>query len=343
LDNSYFSLPKRNFLEKLFFVSIFQVAILSCGNDNFKTLPEITGRSGDLLVVMDTAFKSLQTGEAVMETFASEQFGLPQREPIFNIVIVPQKAFTSILKSSRNVVAINIATKNKPSFSIQKDIWAKGQAVMNIFSPDDFTASQILLKNRNQIIAYLQKTEIERLQQKYSKIADKKNITEIEKLAGITLKLPIGFVPMLQKENYISLRQDKRVGEHTITQCISVWHYPFLSDSTFSFSNIISVRDSVTKLYQQSSAKNAYMEVYKELIPLRNEINLNGNYAVELRGLWSMVNDFMGGPFVNYTFVDEKNARVICIDAYVFAPQFDKREYLRELEAIGRSAVLITK
>jgi hypothetical protein len=292
---------------------------------------------------MDTAFKSLQTGEAVMETFASEQFGLPQREPIFNVVILPQKAFTSILKSSRNVVAINIVPKNKPSFSIQKNIWAKGQVVMNIYAPDDITASQILLKNKKQITAYLQKAEIERLQQKYSKIADKKYIEEIEKLAGINIKLPIGFVPMLEKENYLSLRQDKRVGEHTITQCISIWHYPFLSDSTFNTSKLISVRDSVTKLYQQSSANNAYMEVYKELMPLQNEINLNGNYAVELRGLWSMVNDFMGGPFINYTFVDEKNARVICIDCYVYAPQFDKREYLRELEAIGRSAALITR
>ena len=42
---------------------------------------------------------------------------------------------------------------------------------------------------------------------------------------------------------------------------------------------------------------------------------------------------------VQRSFVDESGKYLVNIDAYIFAPKFDKREYLRELEAISLSAV----
>jgi len=53
-----------------------------------------------------------------------------------------------------------------------------------------------------------------------------------------------------------------------------------------------------------------------------------------MRGLWKVQNDFMGGPFVNVSFLDSVNNRIICMDAYVYRPNKDKRELLRELEAV---------
>ena len=42
-----------------------------------------------------------------------------------------------------------------------------------------------------------------------------------------------------------------------------------------------------------------------------------------------------GGPFVNYSFYDEEQARIYMIDGMVFAPKHDKRELLRQAEAIA--------
>ena len=55
--------------------------------------------------------------------------------------------------------------------------------------------------------------------------------------------------------------------------------------------------------------------------------------------MWNMENAFMGGPFVQYAFVDKTEEKLICVDGYVFAPKFEKREFLRELEAIALSAL----
>ena len=58
---------------------------------------------------------------------------------------------------------------------------------------------------------------------------------------------------------------------------------------------------------------------------------------MEIRGLWRMENDFMGGPFISLTCLDEKNNTLITAEGYVFAPQFDKLLYLHEVEAMVKS------
>ena len=50
--------------------------------------------------------------------------------------------------------------------------------------------------------------------------------------------------------------------------------------------------------------------------------------------MWKVVNDFMGGPFISYTFVDPEHERVITLDGYVYNPNGLKRNFVRQLEAI---------
>jgi hypothetical protein len=84
-------------------------------------------------------------------------------------------------------------------------------------------------------------------------------------------------------------------------------------------------------------------------IDIRRELNTEnidfmGRFAYETRGLWhmigrdedrNMVEYGMGGPFLNYTFYDEDTGRLYMIDGMVFAPGYDKREFLRQMEVIA--------
>ena len=45
-------------------------------------------------------------------------------------------------------------------------------------------------------------------------------------------------------------------------------------------------------------------------------------------------NDFMGGPFVINTVLDEEHNRIIYMMAYVYAPDGKKRNMLRQVENI---------
>ena len=46
-----------------------------------------------------------------------------------------------------------------------------------------------------------------------------------------------------------------------------------------------------------------------------------------------MKGDFMGGPYVSHTRLDEKNQRIITAEIFVYSPDKMKRNLVRQMEA----------
>jgi len=63
-------------------------------------------------------------------------------------------------------------------------------------------------------------------------------------------------------------------------------------------------------------------------------LNKNGEYIVEIAGLWRVVNDKMGGPFVSISRLNPSKTKIITIEGYVYAPNFRKGDFIRELKAM---------
>ena len=98
---------------------------------------------------------------------------------------------------------------------------------------------------------------------------------------------------------------------------------------------IIEQRDKLTEKFVRGTFEGSYVKVDGRR-PLTSEnINFLGRFGYETRTLWHMTEDAMGGPLVNYTFYDEDQRRIYMIDGMVFAPNYDKREFLRQVEAIA--------
>ena len=79
------------------------------------------------------------------------------------------------------------------------------------------------------------------------------------------------------------------------------------------------------------------MKVVTEYPPLMDECSLANVYASKLTGLWDMENELMGGPLVGYAILDEERNRVIYLYGFVFAPGKNKRNYVRQIDAIINS------
>ena len=62
-------------------------------------------------------------------------------------------------------------------------------------------------------------------------------------------------------------------------------------------------------------------------------LQLRGRQVMEVRGLWYMKGDFMGGPFVAHVRVDEARRRVVVAEVFVYAPGRLKRDLMRGMEA----------
>ena len=136
----------------------------ACEETNERVLPRISGKSGNLLVVVDTGYWNHQTGEAIQNAFMQTQIGLPQQEPIFDVIHVPHRAFARILQTNRNILMVEINPQEKSAISIKKDVWSDGQIVATILAKNDKNAAEIIEKNTQNLIDYFNEKEIERLQ-----------------------------------------------------------------------------------------------------------------------------------------------------------------------------------
>jgi hypothetical protein len=323
-----------NFLLKLSLILLIPLTFISCDEINERVLPRCTGKSGDLLIVADSVYYNHQTGTAIQQIFSQEQVGLPQREPLFNLIQVPHRAFARIFHTTRNIIMIHIEPESNIKLTVREEVWSETQLVVSITAPNDKIAAETIEKNAAVLLDYFNDKELARLHAKFKVNSRSKNAQYLNKKFGVTLNLDELYVVAKETDDFIWLRKEKSVGGHPVSQGIIIYTYPYVSDSTFEVSNLVAKRDTYTKANVAGGNEGSYMTSYLEYVPGQKEISLNGVYVNELRGLWQMKGDFMGGPFINYSLVDEKKNRVICIDGYVYAPKFDKREFLREQEAL---------
>lgn len=318
----------------LFLALLFTACLNDGSNSSDKVLPTSSGKYGEVLVVIDSVYEKKKSGDAIEQIFYKSVEGLPQQEAMFRMSTVDPNGFRSILKRSRNLLRLSIASNRKAKIRVEKDVWAKDQLLIQVEAPNDEEAARVLLKNKENIRDYFNEREKERLQKQFSIKPDKAIAKRILNRFDASILIPPGFVMMDTSGNGLWLKKEKQIGQHQIMQGIMIYEVPYTSDSTFSLNEMILSRDFFTQTHVQGMRDSSYMAVYREYKSTPREVNLNGKYAVEYRGLWNMKNDFMGGPFVHYIIVDEKRNRVLHIDGFVYAPKFNKREYVRELDAI---------
>ena len=67
----------------------------------------------------------------------------------------------------------------------------------------------------------------------------------------------------------------------------------------------------------------------------------NEPYTIKTEGLWKLEGDFMGGPFVSYTLLDTRHNKIITIDGFLYAPSDTKRDLMRQVEAVIKTAAFV--
>ncbi len=189
----------------------------------------------------------------------------------------------------------------------------------------------LLFNEKKEIIkATFDETEKTRINQAFKAIEEKSTGTEVRKIFNFSMVFPNEFKIAKKTKNFAWIRQESK----EYSQGIMIYTYPYSDKKQLNSQYIIALRNSLTKQYIPGPTDGSYMTTEKEFAPVSKEINFSGLYAVEIRGLWKLIGDFMGGPFINYTFVDEKNNRIIMLDGYLYSPKKPKRDLLKQIEAI---------
>ncbi len=303
----------------------------SCNDNSSTPSKSITGKAYELIVVISNASWKGEPGKLIQETLGQPQMGLPQEEPIFSLVNIPPDAFKNIFKSTRNILQITLSSTISESQVIFKDdVWAYPQATVHINakSADDF--ARVFNENKNKIMSYFLAAERERMTMNYDKYYEKSVYNVLNKDFGVTMKVPPGFQIAAQKKNLIWFRYDTP----DIEQGIVLYTFPYSSDSTFTENYLVAKRDSILKNNIPGPTDGSYMATELRFDQAFNVAKHNGNYASQMRGLWRVMNDFMGGPYFSLAELDAKNQRVIVAYGYVYAPSKNKRNFINQVEAM---------
>jgi hypothetical protein len=74
--------------------------------------------------------------------------------------------------------------------------------------------------------------------------------------------------------------------------------------------SIKAVRNRVTEKFYRTSDDTAYVRIAEDYY-MTSEVNFKNRYALFTQGLWELNIKGMGGPFISYTFFDEKHQETV--------------------------------
>jgi hypothetical protein len=312
-----------------FLCVLLSVVLVSCMKKEANLPRKTSGAINTISVIIEDQLWNGEVGDSIRNKFASPVIGLPQEEPLFTINQFPIQLLEGFSTASRAIIIVKKAAENK--FEIKKNQYASPQNVFHISGKTTADIVQLLEQHSPQIILKIKKGEIaesQRIQQKSILPTG-----SIKNRFQISIEVPSDFEQVLVKLNFVWLKKKIISGSSSLL----VYQVPM---NTIIKSNtavaILSMRDSIGK-FVQGIEPNTYMIREKGYTPYFFTSTLDNRLAYETRGTWQLQNDYMSGPFINYTIVDSINKRLVVLEGFCYSPSKEKRDVMHELEAIMHS------
>ncbi len=291
-------------------------------------VPASSGNPYEVMVVAEDSVWDGYAGRALRNVLGKPLPMLPQEEPMFHVSHVTPRHFDRITHLFRNVIVVKVNPHySEPKLELARDVYASPQLILTIEGPSAAEISTSITEHTSFITRYFSAEEINR---EATRLEDKHNIKfdrEVEKMFGCHLYIPVDLRKMKVCDNFIWASNDGV----TSIQNICIYSYPYVTQKVFNRGVFIALRDSFMRNIP-GEHEGSVMSTNAEWVQVRN-IQRDGHFVEEARGLWEMTKEAMGGPFVSHSQVDTVNNRVIVVEGFVYAPDKMKRTMVRRLEA----------
>ena len=336
--------------------------LVSCGDVDFRS--EAIGEEGEVTVVIDSTLWDGPVGEALRDQLGGPIFTLPSQEPAFEIQqlsLISQQVL-DMAQARKNVVfvaSLDDTTTNEARFikSIlseealqaildggtavvpRDNVWRKRQQVFYITAASPEGLVTAIEEDGPGIVYKFNEVSRRRLQREMFDIGRQ---PEIERYLmdnhGFAVHGQHDYMVAMDTSNFIWLRRNLS----DTWRSVFIYYEENADPSKLSPEWIYQIRDRLTRRFVQGTL-GGWVEIDQRRPLESEEINFKDRYAYEVRGLWHMVGEENGvkfpfgegGPFLTYAFYDEPTGRLYLIDGMVFAPNYPKREFLRQLEVIA--------
>jgi len=333
--------------------------------------PRAVGPEGEITVVMDSSYWTSAPGEALRDNVTPWVETLPVSERYFqlrHIELTDERTYERIQDLKNVIIAAPLSdSTNETSFLRRRlsdeaeqailngqtavvpkpDLWRRSQRIYYVAAASPEALAETFRSQGSQIRSTFTDVTLDRMQQQMYE-DDRRSALEDT---------------LMRRHNFaVNVQQDFQIAVDTTTASEGfVWLRRILAQTRREFfvyyvddvspdqitpEWIYAKRDSLTRRHLRGNVQGFVKIDYRRALDTDQQSFLD-RYGFETRGLWYMVaalgggNDLQpvggGGPFVNYTFYDQATDRVYMLDGSIFAPEFDKLDFLRQMEVMART------
>lgn len=311
---------------------VISVAIAAFGCDAFHKLSTdgstSQGAPYEVIVVCNNDVWSSSAGDTLRSILRLPVPTNNQYEPLYDVLRVAPENFKNLLERHRNVLKLLVdPTVENTGIGVQYDVTARPQIMILAQAPSVEALTNLIAENGDNLVQVLESAERDRT----IDFGKKFGVADLEKIVaekfGVKMHIPKGYALRNATEDFVWMSYEFP----TASQGFFVYSYPYEGPNSLSLKALTVARNKYAAKIPGPS-DGSYMTTLAEYEPDYRMMRIEGRLWVEMRGLWDVANDFMGGPFVSFSTVDTATNRVFTIDCYVYSPKLGKRNFLRQLE-----------
>lgn len=311
---------------------VLALALLSCKEKEF-SLHESVGEINQITVIIEDNLWNGEVGDSIRKKLTTTVKGLPQEEPLFNLVQHTDRNGDDHFCQNRNILIIEKSIDNV--FQVRSDDFAINQNVIYLSGKTIPDILNLFEKKSDSIIQTIKNFEITETQKRNALAPlDTQNIHD---KFNIELTISSDFELVAEDEKFIWLKKENQNGSSSLL----LYEVPYFEyDSQVeNLNRVIKVRDSIGTCFIQSQEdkKEGVMMTEKAYAPYFETTFVADKKAFKTNGTWELKGVFMSGPFINYAILDKKHNRVMVLEGFAYAPSSSKRNTMHELEAIIKS------
>lgn len=352
----------RYFAPLLLSIALFSAGCSGDVMENLKSVPYAFGDINMVAVVADADVLDSPILDSIQYYYASAFPILPQPEPVLDLKFLKpsdldadplrkqfrtylflgdlsdtESATTRLMTELAGAESIQQVSRNPANnLVVGKEKWARDQLLILQFARNREELLQNLKKNASSIIEKVYNHDEYKidatvyLPKRHAKLEQ-----EVREKIGINMRIPRDYFQAISDGEVIWLRKETpETSSNLLFRKI-----PYTNKSQLSREGIKAIRDSIGRKYVSSRIKESYMKINDVDLPMYvTPITLNGQYAIEARGIWEIENDYMGGAFVSYLMLNPKTNELIFMDGFLHAPGEDKRNFIQYMDHILHTA-----
>lgn len=294
-----------------------------------------SGKTLEVLVAADKGRLSKTTRDVIDSVLRQPQECLPQPEARFDVVSVPVSSLrnTHMFQMHRNIIILEVKDGNPDKVYIDRDKWAEPQVVVDIAASSEESLRDLLCKYEPNIVQAIYDAEHKRMQKAFYNVRNVDLMNRVKEKFGFELTFSEDFMWASEDDGFAWIRKETK----DISLGVLINTSPYRSQDQFLPEKIYNRLDTIMRRHVPSPGEDGYMGTERRVEMESMQVDYEGSqYCIQTHGLWRLVatTDRMGGPFVCYSLLSPDGKQVVDLIGFVYAPRFNKRDYLMQVEGI---------